>query len=72
MSPEIIIFIAAAIILLMLFAWSIKVLKLTVQAMLPIVVIFLLWQIGFGVGSQEIIQEILQIVGKIEQLILNN
>ena len=42
MSLEIIIPIAAAIILLMLFSWSIKVFKITVQALLPIVAILLL------------------------------
>ena len=72
MSLEIIISIAAAIILLMLFSWSIKVFKITVQALLPIVAILLLLQIGFGVSSQEIIQESVQIVKDIQQLILGH
>lgn len=71
MSLEIIISIAAAIILLMLFSWSIKVFKITVQALLPIVAILLLLQIGFGVSSQEIIQESVRIVKDIQQLILD-
>ena len=72
MSLEIIISIAAAIILLMLFSWSIKVFKITVQALLPIVAILLLLQIGFGVSSQEIIQESIRIVKEIQQLILDH
>jgi hypothetical protein len=72
MSLEIIISIAAAIILLMLFSWSIKVFKITVQALLPIVAILLLLQIGFGVSSQEIIQESVRIVKEIQQLILGH
>ena len=72
MSLEIIIPIAAAIILLMLFSWSIKVFKITVQALLPIVAILLLLQIGFGVSSQEIIQESIRIVKDIQQLVLDH
>ena len=72
MSLEIIISIAAAIILLMLFSWSIKVFKITLQALLPIVAILLLLQIGFGVSSQEIIQESIRIVKEIQQLILGH
>lgn len=72
MSLEIIISIAAAIILLMLFSWSIKVFKITLQALLPIVAILLLLQIGFGVSFQEIIQESVRIVKEIQQLILDH
>ena len=72
MSLEIIISIAAVIILFMLFSWSIKVFKITVQALLPIVAILLILQIGFGVSSQEIIQESIRIVKEIQQLILGH
>ena len=72
MSLEIIISIAAVIILFMLFSWSIKVFKITLQALLPIVAILLLLQIGFGVSSQEIIQESIRIVKEIQQLILGH
>ena len=72
MSLEIIISIAAAIILLMLFSWSIKIFKITLQALLPIVAILLLLQIGFGVSFQEIIQESVRIVKEIQQLILDH
>ena len=72
MSLEIIIPIAAAIVLLMLFSWSIAVFKLTIKTLLPIVAILLLLQIGLGINSQEIIQEMVRIVESIQQLISGN
>ena len=72
MSLEIIIPIAAAILLLMLFSWSIAVFKLTIKTLLPIVAILLLLQIGLGIDSQEIIQEMVRIVESIQQLISGN
>ena len=69
MSLEIIIPIAAAILLLMLFSWSIAVFKLTIKTLLPIVAILLLLQIGLGIDSREIIQEMLRIVENVRQLI---
>ena len=69
MSLEIIIPIAAAILLLMLFSWSLAVFKLTIKTLLPIVAILLLLQIGLGIDSQEIFQEMVRIVENIRQLI---
>lgn len=69
MSLEIIILIAAAIVLLMLFSWSIAVFKLTIKTLLPIVAVFLLLQVGLGIDSRDIIQEMVQIVKTIQQLI---
>ena len=69
MSLEIIIPIAAAILLLMLFSWSIAVFKLTIKTLLPIVAILLLLQIGLGIDTREIIQEMLRIVENVRQLI---
>ncbi len=70
MSLEIIIPIAAAIILLLLFVWLIKVFKSTITTVLVILAIFILLQIAFGIDSQEIIQEMIQIVERFQQLIL--
>ena len=72
MSLEIIIPIAAVIVLLMLFSWSIQVLKLTIKSLLPIVAIFLLLQIGLGFSSQEIIDGTTQTIESIWQLISGN
>ena len=69
MSLEIIIPIAAAIVLIMLFSWSIAVFKLTVKTLLPVVAILLLLQVGLGIDSRDIIQEMVQIVKSIQQLI---
>ena len=72
MSLEIIIPIAAAIILLLLFTWIIKVFKVTIKTVLIVGVILILLQIIFGVNSQEVIQEMINIVERIQQLILGN
>lgn len=69
MSLEIIIPIAAAIVLLMLFSWSIAVFKLTIKTLLPLVAILLLLQVGLGIDSRDIIQEMVQIVKSIQQLV---
>ena len=69
MSLEIIIPIAAAVVLLMLFSWSIAVFKLTVKTLLPVVAILLLLQVGLGIDSRDIIQEMVQMVKSIQQLI---
>ncbi|MGL4883344.1 MAG: hypothetical protein ACRC8K_20130 [Waterburya sp.] len=70
MSVEIIIPIAAVIILLLLFTWSIQVFKASIKTLLIILAIFFLVQIVFGIDSQQIIQEVIRIVNYIEQLIL--
>jgi hypothetical protein len=70
MSVEIIIPIAAVIILWLLFTWSIKVFKASIKTLLIIVAIFFLVQIVFGIDSQQIIQEVIRIINYIEQLVL--
>lgn len=71
MSLEIIIPIAAIIVLLMLLSWSIQVFKLTIKTLLPIVAIFLLLQIGLGFSAREIINGTIQTFQSIWQLIDN-
>lgn len=70
MSLEIIIPIAAVIILLLLFTWLLQVFKSTIKTVLIILAILILLQVAFGIDSQEIIQEIMQIVKRLQQLIL--
>jgi heme A synthase len=70
MSIEIIISIAAVIILWLLFTWSIKVFQATIKTLLVILAIFFLVQIVFGIDSQQIIQEVIRIVNYLERLIL--
>jgi heme A synthase len=70
MSIEIIISIAAVIILWLLFTWSIKVFKASIKTLLVILAIFFLVQIVFGINSQQIIQEVIRMVNYIKQLIL--
>lgn len=72
MSMEIIIPIAAVIILWLLFTWLIKVFKASIKTLLMIVVVLVLLQIAFGINSEQIVQEIIKIGNHIEQLILGN
>ncbi len=69
MSLEIIIPIAAVIILFLLLTWIIKVFKVTIKTVVIVVAILILLQIIFGINSQDVIQEIVNIVKRIQQLI---
>lgn len=71
MSVEIIIPIAAVIVLLLLFTWLLQVLKSSVKTLLTIAAILILLQIAFGISSEQIIQETLQIIDRIEQAVFN-
>jgi heme A synthase len=72
MSLEIIIPLAATIILLLLFTWLLNVLKSTIKTVLIIAAILIVLQIIFGVNSEQIIQAILQLVERIQKLIFAN
>jgi hypothetical protein len=72
MPLEIIIPLAAIVILLLIFGWSIRVLGSTIKPLLTIVAILLLLQIAFGVNSKDVLQEMMQIVTKIQQLLTDN
>ena len=69
MSLEIIIPIAAVIILFLLLTWIIKVFKVTIKTVVIVVAILILLQIIFGINSQDVIQEIVNIVKRTQQLI---
>lgn len=72
MSLEIIVPIAAVIILLLLFTWLINVFKVTIKTVLIVVAIFILLQVVLGINSQDIIQEMVKMVERIQQFILGN
>jgi uncharacterized membrane protein len=69
MSLEIIIPLAAAIILLLLFTWLLNVLKSTIKTVLIIAAILIVLQIIFGINSEQIIQGVLQMGESLQQLI---
>lgn len=71
MSVEIIIPIAAVIVLILIFTWLLNVLKASVKTMLAIAAILIVLQLAFGISSEQIIQQVLQIVSQIEQAIIN-
>jgi len=72
MSVEIIISIAAVIVLLLILAWLFRVFQASVKTLLTIAAILILLQVAFGINSQEFIQEVWQIVKQIKQAILDS
>ena len=71
MSLEIIIPIAAAVILMLLFTWLVKVLQSTIKTALIIVAILILLQIALGINSNQIIEQVLQLIEQIRDFILD-
>ena len=71
MSLEVIIPIAAAVILMLLFTWLVKVLQSTIKTALVIVAILILLQITLGINSNQIIEQVLQLIEQIRDFILN-
>ena len=71
MSVEIIIPIAAAIVLFLIIAWLFKIIKASIKTMLIIAAILIVLQIAFGINSQEFIQEVLQIIDRLIQTLFN-
>lgn len=69
MYLEIIIPLAAVIILLLLFTWLLNVLKSTIKTVLIIAAILIVLQIIFGINSEQIIQGVFQIGDRLQQLI---
>ena len=69
MSVEIIIPIAAVIVLLLLFAWSLQVLKSSVKTLLIIAAILIVLQVAFGINSDQIIQEVVRLIEQIKQAV---
>lgn len=70
MSLEIIIPIAAAIILLLLFTWLLNVLKSTIKTVLIIAALLILLQVTLGINSEQIIQGVWQIGERIQKLVI--
>ncbi|MEL6579661.1 MAG: hypothetical protein AAFQ14_07915 [Cyanobacteria bacterium J06621_12] len=70
MSLEIIIPLAAVVILLLLFTWLVKVLQSTVKTALVIVAILILLQIAFGINSEQIIQQVVRLIEQIRDFAL--
>ena len=69
---EIIIPIAAVLILWLLLTWSIKVFKASITTFLAIAAIVFLLQIVFNISSEQIFQELISLVERLKKLILGN
>ncbi len=61
MSVEIIILIAVMLISWLVFTWLIKVLKASISTAFAIAIIVLILQLVFGIGFQEVWQQIVQL-----------
>jgi hypothetical protein len=72
MSVEIIIFIAAIVVLVLILGWLFKVFQASLQTLLTIAAILIVLQIVFGINSQQFIQEFFQIIDRIWQAIFNS
>ena len=71
MSVEIILPIAAIVILLIILAWLFQIFKASIKTMLTIAAIFIVLQIAFDIDSRQLAQEILQMIARLKQIILN-
>ncbi len=70
MTVEIIIPIAAVIVLLFIFAWLLKVLKASINTILTIAAILIVLQVLFGINSELVIQEVIRLISQIEQVLM--
>ena len=69
---EIIIPIAAIVVLWLVFSWSVKVFKASIKTLLAIAAILILLQIGFDISSQQIIQELIRLIDRLLEIVLGN
>ena len=72
MSVEIIVPIAAVVVLLLVVAWLFQVLKASIKTMLTIAAILIILQVAFGINSQDLLQEVMQIAERIYQSIFGS
>ncbi|MDJ0593710.1 MAG: hypothetical protein QNJ72_27640 [Pleurocapsa sp. MO_226.B13] len=70
MTVEIIIPIAAVIVLLFIFAWLLKVLKASINSILTIAAILIVLQVLFGINSELVIQEVIRLISQIERILI--
>lgn len=64
-----IIFLAALVVSLLVFAWLIRIVKATVSMAISIAIIVLILQLIFGIGPQQLWQQIVQIAESIRQMV---
>ena len=68
---EIIIPLAAAVVLWLIFTWSIKVFKVSIKTLLAIAAIFILLQVAFDISSQEMLQELSRLSQRLLDLLVD-
>ena len=62
MSAELIIFVAALVVSVLLFTWLLRVAKSTLRTAVVIAGIVLLLQLLFGIGPQDLFQEVVRLL----------
>lgn len=72
LSLSLIIWIAAFIVAFLVFAWLIKIVKATVSTAISIAIIVLILQLLFGIGPQQLWQQIVQIPEFVWQRVTGN
>ena len=69
MPLELIIFLAALVVAWLIFTWLLKVAKASISTALAIAVIVLMLQLIFGIGPQELWQQVTQLPQVLWQLV---
>ena len=69
MPLELIIFLAALVVAWLIFTWLLKVAKASISTALAIAVIVLMLQLVFGIGPQELLQQVRQLPQVLWQLV---
>ena len=72
MSLNLVIWIAALIVAFLVFTWLIKIVKATVSTAISIAIIVLILQLLFGIGPQQLWQQILEIPQVVWQKVTGN
>ncbi len=72
MSLELIISVVALVVAGLVFTWLFKVVKATLSTAISIAIIVLILQLAFGIGPQELGQQIIQIPQAVWQKVTGN
>lgn len=69
MPAELIVLVAAVIIAWLIFTWLIRVVKVSITTAIAIVAIILFLQLVFGIGSQEVWQQLVRLIQNLWQFL---
>lgn len=69
MPLNLIIWIAAIVVAILVFTWLIKIVKATISTAISIAIVVLILQLLFGIGPQELWQQIVQLPQLVWQMV---